>query len=826
MSKYIATFVFVISSVILFGQTNSTKKGNGQIEGIVVDADAKLPIEYATIILYVKGTKNAIGGTTANDKGAFQIKELVNGSYKIEVEFVGFKTITVDNIEIDNAHSKVNVNTIALVKSKSTLADVTVKSSAKTIDNKIDKMVFNAEKDISAQNGVATDLLKKIPMVSVDIDGNVQLAGTSSIRFLINGKPSVAYGSNVNEVLQSIPASEIKTVEVITNPGAKYDADGLGGIINIVLKQNKTKGYNGNISTSIGTRIQNGSINLAARKNNFGASLFLATNQTLRSATPLTMNRTTVDAANKNYNYMLQDGSSDVKRQGTHSGLNLDWTYLKKNSFNASFGMNSFGSDATGTNTQTLSSQPFNGSMIQTALLHNVTSNSFSENGNYNYSGSYKRTFDKDGRELEIAYNAGSSKYNMNAGTLQYNMPSQSLIYGSSNLNGATEKESELKLDYAEPITDNIKLNVGSKVTELGINSATNVFIQSSTQALKQNNSLSNTMNYNQKVVAFYSELEFPIKNWVEVKLGGRFEQTNVNAIFSKTTQVVKPDYNNFVPSIFFKRKIGEENSIKLSYSRRINRPGTEEISPYINTTDPKNMSQGNPYLLPEKGERIELSYSQDLKALGSIMLTVFQRNSNQDIQPYVVYYPSLQVGDSLYYNVNLSKPQNIGLEKNTGVNLFGDLKVTSAFSVRTNISYYYRQIYNSIDANYNATSQNYRANINLTYEFSKNLVSECFGNFNSARNEVQGKYPANISYSMAIRKKFWNGKGSLGLVANNPFAEFVKQQTLISGPNFTSDNIRYVPSRSFGISFNWRFGKLEFKKDRKDEGGMEDNAN
>jgi outer membrane receptor protein involved in Fe transport len=312
----------------------------------------------------------------------------------------------------------------------------------------------------------------------------------------------------------------------------------------------------------------------------------------------------------------------------------------------------------------------------------------------------------------------------------------------------------------------------------------------------------------------------------VEVKLGGRFEQTNVNAIFSKTTQVVNPDYNNFVPSIFFKRKIGEENSIKLSYSRRINRPGTEEISPYINTTDPKNMSQGNPYLLPEKGERIELSYSQDLKALGSIMLTVFQRNSNQDIQPYVVYYPSLQVGDSLYYNVNLSKPQNIGLEKNTGVNLFGDLKVTSAFSVRTNISYYYRQIYNSIDPNYNATSQNYRANINLTYEFSKNLVSECFGNFNSARNEVQGKYPANISYSMAIRKKFWNGKGSLGLVANNPFAEFVKQQTLISGPNFTSDNIRYVPSRSFGISFNWRFGKLEFKKDRKEEGGMEDNAN
>ncbi len=826
MLKYFSFFLFLLLSAGLFAQGTSALKGNGQITGIVLDADSKLPIEYATVILYSKGAKNAVGGATANEKGIFKVADLPTGIYKMDVEFVGYKTISIDNIEIDNTHLSVNTNTISLVKSKSTLAEVTVRSSAKTIDNKIDKMVFNAEKDISAQNGVATDLLKKIPMVSVDIDGNVQLAGTSSIRFLINGRPSVAYGSNINEVLQSIPASEIKTVEVITNPGAKYDADGLGGIINIVLKQNKTRGYNGSISTSIGTRIENGSLNLAARNNNFGASLFIASNARLLAATPMTMTRTTIDSLNKTYNYMLQDGSSDVKRQGTHSGLNLDWTYLKKNSFNASFGLNGFGFDATGANTQTLSSQSFGGALVQNALLHNITTNSFSENGNYNYSGSYKRTFDKEGREFELSYNAGASSFNINSGTTQYNLANQMMVYGSANLNGTKETESELKFDYSEPISDNIKLNLGSKITNLGIASATNVFLQSSTQPLKQNNSLSNTLDYNQHVVAVYSELEFPIKNWVEVKLGGRFEQTNVNAAFSKATQPVNPSYNNFVPSIFFKRKLGEDNSIKISYSRRINRPGTEELNPYINTTDPKNMTQGNPYLLPELGERIELTYSQELKELGSIMLTVFQRNSNQDIQPYVVYYPSLQVGDSLYYNVNLSKSQNIGLEKNTGINVFGDLKFSNAFSIRTNFSYYFRKIYNSIDQNYNASSQNYRANINLTYEFSKTLVSECFGNFNSARNEVQGKYPANLSYSFALRKKFWNGKGSLGLLANNPFAEYVKQQTLISGPNFNSNSIRYVPSRSFGISFNWRFGKLEFKKERKEEGAMEENVN
>ncbi len=829
MVKYLASFILVFLGVNVFAQTTPTLKGNGQINGIVLDTGTKLPIEYATVILYSKGAKNPMGGATANEKGLFKITDLPNGIYKIDIEFVGYKTISVENIEIDNAHSTVNINTISLVKSKSTLAEVTVKSSAKTIDSKIDKMVFNAEKDISSQNGVATDLLKKIPMVSVDIDGNVQLAGTSSIRFLINGKPSVAYGSNINEVLQSIPASEIKTVEVITNPGAKYDADGLGGIINIVLKQNKTRGYNGSISTSIGTRIENGSINLAARNNNFGASLFIASNARLLAATPLSAYRTTVDSINKTYNYLQQDGSSDVKRQGMHSGLNLDWTYLKKNSFNASFGLNGFGTDATGANNQTLSSQPFGGAMVQNALLHNITNSSFSENSNYNIGANYKRTFDKEGREFELAYSAsniGNAKFNINSGATQYDALTQKLIYGSSNLNGTKETESELKFDYAEPISDNVKLNLGSKITNLGINSATNVFLQSGTQALKQNNSLSNTLDYKQHVVAFYSELEFPIKDWVEVKLGGRFEQTNVNAVFSKATQLVNPNYNNFVPSIFFKRKLGEDNSIKLSYSRRINRPGAEELNPYINTTDPKNMTQGNPYLLPELGERIELTYSQEIKELGSLMLTVFQRNSDQDIQPYVTYYPSLQVGDSLYYNVNLSRSQNIGLEKNTGVNIFSDFKISNALSVRSNFSYYYRQIFNTIDHFYNPSSQNYRANINLTYEFSKTLVTEWFGNYNSARNEVQGKYPANLSYSFALRKKFWNGKGSLGLLANNPFAEFIEQQTFITGPNFNSNSIRYVPSRSFGISFNWRFGKLEFKKERKDEGGMEENVN
>src|SRR3982751_2073763 len=179
------------------------------------------------------------------------------------------------------------------------LQNVIVTGSTKLIDNRIDKLVFNAEKDITSQSGVATDLLKKVPQVSVDVDGNVQLAGCSSIKFLINGKPSTAFGSNIADVLQSIPASQIKSIEVITNPGAKYDAQGLGGIINIILKQNTARGVNGNISLTAGTLTQNGSFNFNVRRGNFGLNAFVSGNARLTAKTPYTSDRLSYDTSSK-----------------------------------------------------------------------------------------------------------------------------------------------------------------------------------------------------------------------------------------------------------------------------------------------------------------------------------------------------------------------------------------------------------------------------------------------------------------------------------------------------------------------------------------------
>jgi hypothetical protein len=177
-------------------------------------------------------------------------------------------------------------------------------------------------------------------------------------------------------------------------------------------------------------------------------------------------------------------------------------------------------------------------------------------------------------------------------------------------------------------------------------------------------------------------------------------------------------------------------------------------------------------------------------------------------------------VGDSTYYNVSVSARENIGTEDNTGLNIFSDVHLTSKLGLRTNLSFFHRKIFNAIDVGQSRTSFNYRMNLNLSYQLSNLLAGEFFGNFNSARNEVQGRYPSLTTYSIAVRKLIWHKKGSLALTATNPFNEYVKQKLDINGPGFTTTTIRKIPFRSIGINFTWKFGKLEFKNEHKDEGG------
>jgi ferric enterobactin receptor len=817
--KFVFLAFLLTAQIRGISQTLSAAKEEGQITGRVLDSLSHLPIEYATVTLVSESSKKPVNGAVTNENGQFSVQIKNTGYFKILFESIGYSAYSINHIRLDKKAATRNLQNIYLSKKESSLQAVTVTAPANLIENKIDKMVFNAEKDLTSQGGVATDILKKIPMVSVDVDGNVELAGSSSIRFLINGKPSTAFGGNIADVLQSIPSSQIKSIEVITNPGAKYDAEGLGGIINIILKHSSVRGVNGSLSLSAGTRVENGSFNLDARRGNFGINAFVSGNTRLQYTTPSQLARISQDTSAKTNVELDQYNSNLFQRHGIETGFGFDWTYRQKNYFSGSFGYNVFANHSQGnTNQSQLVSDQGNGSLLQQILSLSETESGFHL---YNTEASlnYKRTFNKEDQELEIALRSSTGINNVNSDNTQFILPQDSLYFGTNSLNKGTEQETELQLDYTQPLGKKINWGMGGKLNFRDIHSRSDVLsLLPATDSYYFDTTLSNRLTYHQKVFALYSEISMPVSHLFDMKIGGRYERTELSANFSNIAiQVPEPGYDTWVPSLFFMKKLNEHHTFKLSYSKRIERPDYRDLNPFVNTIDPKNISSGNPYLKPEIGNRFELSYIYSMKTAGSIMLTAFYRTSNNDIQPYIVYYPDLLVGDTNYTNVAVSTRQNIGLEKDIGVNIFSNLHVSEKLELRTNMFFFQRHTINALNAGYNANSFNYRLNMNITYQFAKTLAGEFFANFRSPRNEVQGRYPSFSTYNLALRKQFWNKKASIALTATNPFSKYVDEKTVLFGPDFTVNAERKIPFRSFGINFTWKFGRLDFKKSKED---------
>jgi ferric enterobactin receptor len=789
------------------------------ITGKVIDSASGEPLNYTTVTLLAAGGKKPVNGSTTDANGRFAINDVPDGDYKVVVDYVGYQPFTFNNVMVSNQNTPVDLKTISLVKEAALLQAVTISIQPKLVENKIDKVVFNAERDLTSQSGVATDVLKKVPQVSVDVDGNVELAGSSGVRFLINGKPSSAFGSNITDVLQSIPASQIKSIEVITNPGAKDDAEGLGGIINIILKKNNAHGVNGNISLTAGTRLENGSFNFSARQGKFGMNAWLSGNTRVPGNTISSSDRTTTDATSNTTTLLYQEGNNRFTRGGYQSGVGFDYDLNDHNTLSGSLSYNHFSNSSTGTTNQEQTIFDAAGNNISDAKTF-INGNSAFQFHNVDASLDYKKTFKNEDQTLEIAANSSLGYNRSDNNTYQDSIPGSYLFYSTLGYNPAIQNETEIRADYVQPIKKNIKLGAGGKVSLYDIASNSNVsLLDPGTGDYSKDNFLSNNLTYHQKVYAGYAELSFPVGKLFNAKLGGRYERTDINSYFSNVQQqALVPGYNTFVPSIFFSRNLTENSLIRLSYSKRIQRPGYGDLNPFVNTSDPKNLSTGNPYLKPEIGQRIELGYSNDIPRFGSMFVSLFYRENNRDIQPFITYYPYFLVGDTTYSNVDVTTRQNIGQEKNIGLNVFADVKVASKFSIRTNLFFFYRHTINDIDSGYNYSSFNYHLNLNASYQFSSTLAAESFGNFQSPWQSAQGKYPSFATYSFAIRKQIWKKKGSIALNATNPFGEYVNQHTQLFGPGFNIDGYRRIPFRSIGINFTWKFGNLEFKKQKEDK--------
>jgi ferric enterobactin receptor len=802
---------FLLLAVLMIRTLFTSGQSKGKIEGSVVNASTKELIEYASITLSDQQNGKPVNGAVTDAKGNFSITGIAPGIYTIKIEFIGFKPYIGNNITI--SAGKIRMGALSLSPVTTNLQEVTVTASRPLVENHIDKMVYNAANDLTAQNGVALDVLKKVPMVSVDVDGNVELEGDPNVRFLINGKPSTIFGSSLADALQSIPASQIKSIEVITSPGAKYDAAGTGGIINIILKDSRVQGIHGTINVSAGTRLENGSFNLNARKNNFGINAFFSGNAQLNTTTLNSINRQSHSPIGDTLTNLSQNGSSAIKRSGYQSGLSTQWDITPKDKLTASFNFNHFNN-----NSQSLTNQQQQVTDSAGAILSNTPSivnagSQVSENA-ADWSLDYKKNFKNKDQELDFLVTTSTGK-NLSDYYQQQDYSGTGInASGSRGHNPGIDKETDISLDYTQPFGESFTLETGAKgVIERFSNSvATDSLLPDKTYTPNANQSYS--FIYSRQIYAGYISSTFSVfHHFLDVRAGLRYEYTNTTADFPGTTI---PGYSILAPALTLSHKLSETQTIKASYSYRIERPDYGDLNPFYNISDPHNISTGNPNLKPEIGHRYELGYNGSFGKGANIYIGAVYRYNTDDIQSFATYYSSLTINGTNYSDVSLTQRYNIGSQSSIGGNFFGSIPVTPALSLRSNIQFGNRT--NQNPGLPTVTGFAFRGNLNATYMFGNGLTTEVFGNYNSSQKTIQGTRPAFGFYTLAMRKEFFHKKASLGLTATNPFNRYVHQTSILYGTGFSQTNTRQIPYQSFGITLSYKFGKLEFKEKEKEK--------
>ena len=592
----------------------------GSVSGKLTDASGN-PVSYASVAL-MRMDSTIVNGDLSKDDGSFSISPTGTGNFLLEIQSVGVTTKFIPVQVTADAPDK-NVGKIKVTQDKTTLSDVSVVGEKPIMELKVDKKVFNVEKNTTTAGGSAADVLQNVPSVSVDVDGNVSLRGKSDVTILIDGKPSTLLGTDVASALQSLPAGSIESVEVITNPSAKYDAQGSTGIINIVTKKDGRFGLNGNITLGAGTNDKyNGNLGLNVRKGKWNA--FLNSSFRLNE----TYNNVTTDRTDSGAHGQSYHTYEHVPRHfdGYFNTVGVSYDPDKNNSFTLTENINvmQFGfkdvSDYTvyGNNNQT------------DPLYHQNRYSSFS-GGPVSLSTAldYKHKFKKKDEELSVDATYAnttfhrSQDYNTTIDSITQQSAYNPIVQHAPGV--GTNNTLNIWADYTDPLfTKNGKLGLGFKSQFYWFTSSDSPIIDTAGGPFVQDQSLLAIYNYTQQIHAAYA-------NWND-QFGKFSYQVGIraeDAVYDGTGSTPKDtsfhnSFLSFFPSAFVSYQLPSQQAIYLNYSRRTNRPGFMQLLPFVDLSNPGTVNTGNPALIPEFIDNVEFSYSKATKRGDNFILSAY----------------------------------------------------------------------------------------------------------------------------------------------------------------------------------------------------------
>ncbi len=795
--KFLFFLLISFYTINIYPQDNNSTTGNGKLSGIVIDKDTRTPLEGVVLTLKSLKDSTAKTGATTDSKGLFLI-ESPYGEFKLTLEYIGYNPAFINHILLSSNKPEIKLDTLKLSSGLTTTEEIKVEDERSTIQFLPGKKIFDVGKDETNKNGSAIDVLKNVPSVTVDIDENISLRGSSGVKILIDGRPSGLNTSSRTTILEQIPANSIDRIELVTNPDAKYDAEGTSGIINIVLKKNTDFGMNGQVTLGAGTGDKYSSgLNLNSK--NSKMNIFGNYNYRLFD-NPITGS---INRVNFIDNTTLFQTTNAMRRMNNHSVKGgIDYFPGVNSTLGFSVGYND-------RDRKRGSSQLTTQYDLLNNLIYNIENKSEEDElgKSLDLDLTYVKKFKTPKQELslELGYSRDSEDNNQLSKTYDYINPVVNIPV-INDLANSVNNDVELSVDYAQPFKDKSQLDFGYKGT-LRKNDNHSIYqnFDYTTNSFVENTLSSNQFNYKEFINAVYGTYSGSIKNF-SYSLGLRAEQTSADGDLVTTNTQFKKNYFSLFPSFSLAQKFGLEQEAQLTYSRRISRPDLEDLNPFIERSDPLNLQQGNPYLNPQYIDSYELSF---IKYFGQTVFTpsLFFRQTHDEITRYRTLLDS---------NVTLTSFANNSSSKTYGAELIFNTKLLNKIDLNGNVNYYKSQ----------ADASNIQPGfVNSTYSWSGRLsasskIADLFSlqaayNYSGKRATGQGIVSPFQTLDVALKKDFFNQAASLSLRVSDVFNQ-QKFTANLSNIDYNEILTRRRNSRAAFLTFTYNFGKQDKKFEKK----------
>ena len=777
----------------------------GSLTGVVLDSLKAAPVPYATVVLLPAAGESPITGIAADDAGKFNLTKLAAGSFRLRVSYVGYGTQT---RAVTVAAGATALPPFRLPVAGTALAEAVVIGTKPVVEVRPDRLIYNAEQDVTNAGGTAADVLRKAPLLAVDGEGKVTMRGSSNFKVLVNNKPSPTLAQNLAEALKGIPAEQIQSVEIITTPPAKYDGEGTAGIINIVLKKGVDQGLNGRVGAGTGNRNSSVDGSLNFRKGKVG---FTSSGGAGRWYNPGADNRSrsSYDPATGFAISQLEQRSTMQNDGGwVYGSLGLDYDPAVHHSFSLAGSLNGY----KGTTDQDLSNQFVAVDASKNQLFARTTRNRFSAL-NSELTGTYTHTFAQARREWSVlgqyATNSGTSGYDFDQykGSLMP-LASGQATYRERSRNTAPSHETTIQTDFVQPFGEKQTLEMGLKSIWRRNSSVADIdtLFTATTGDYARSARRATNFSYDQNVQAGYATYSFGLGKKVRASLGGRVERTTLTAAFRTTDTGFDHRYMTWLPNGNAQYTFSEATSLRLAYSRRITRPNIYYLNPYVDRSDPSYLAYGNPNLDPELTDSYELSYSTLIKT-ATVNAALSLRHTGNAIEQ--VRLPT----DSL--NVTAQTFANVAANTFYQFNIYASLKPMPKWdlSIGPDVQYIIRR-----SPALSANRRGFMAglNVNTSYKLTKTFTIQSFMYASLPEITIQGTGASNLYYQFGAKKSFLKEKLDLTVNLSSPFNRTWAYRGTVDTPYFSEHGEYVAYQRSVRVYLAYRFGQAQQTKQHK----------